>query len=74
VIKQSAHVSPFQGFGELGLRRTQGASAPRVALRSTLGYLIMPRWGEDHANGAQLMQFSCIAGSDDLFDHNWAQG
>jgi len=29
--------------------RTDGdviSSAPRVALRSTLGYLIMPRWGE----------------------------
>ena len=29
----------------LGRRRTQVVSAPRVALRSTLGYLIMPRWG-----------------------------
>jgi hypothetical protein len=40
------YVSPFQGFGELGRRRTQVAGVPRVALRSTLGYLIMPRWGE----------------------------
>ena len=60
-VNQCAHVSPFQGFGELGRRRTQRDGvrprvmaydpgwrfAPRVALRSTLGYLIMPRWGED---------------------------
>jgi len=26
-------------------RTTQGGGAPRVALRSTLGYLIMRRWG-----------------------------
>ena len=26
-------------------RTTQGGGAPRVALRFTLGYLIMPRWG-----------------------------
>ena len=36
------YVSPFQGFGELGRRRAQVARVPRVALRSTLGYLIMP--------------------------------
>jgi hypothetical protein len=40
------YVSPFQGVGELGRRRAQVAGVPRVALRSTLGYLIMPRWGE----------------------------
>ena len=45
-VNQCAHVSPFQGLGELGRRLTQVAGAPRVALRSTLGYLIMPRWGE----------------------------
>jgi hypothetical protein len=44
--KPMCYVSPFQGFGELGRRRTQVAGVPRVALRSTLGYLIMPRWGE----------------------------
>jgi hypothetical protein len=43
--KPMCYVSPFQGLGELG-RRTQVAGVPRVALRSTLGYLIMPRWGE----------------------------
>ena len=40
------YVSPFQGLGELLRRRAQVAGVPRVALRSTLGYLIMPRWGE----------------------------
>jgi hypothetical protein len=44
--KPMCYVSPFQGFAELGRRRTQVAGVPRVALRSTLGYLIMPRWGE----------------------------
>ena len=44
--KPMCYVSPFQGFGELGRRRAQVAGVPRVALRSTLGYLIMPRWGE----------------------------
>jgi hypothetical protein len=45
-VNQCAFVSPFQGFGELGRRRTQGDGVrPRVALRSTLGYLIKPRWG-----------------------------
>jgi len=34
------------GLGELGRRRAKVAGVPRVALRSTLGYLIMPRWGE----------------------------
>ena len=40
------YVSPFQGLGELLRRRAQVAGVPRVALRSTLGYLIVPRWGE----------------------------
>ena len=40
------YVPPFQGYGELGRRCAQVAGVPRVALRSTLGYLIMPRWGE----------------------------
>ena len=44
--KPMCYVSPFQGLGELGRRRAQVAGVPRVALRSTLGYLIMPRWGE----------------------------
>ena len=44
--KPMCYVSPFQGLGELGRRRAQVAEVPRVALRSTLGYLIMPRWGE----------------------------
>ena len=44
--KPMCYVSPFQGFGELGRRRAQVAGVPRVALRFTLGYLIMPRWGE----------------------------
>ena len=40
------YVPPFQGFGEFGRRGTQRDGVrPRVALRSTLGYLIMPRWG-----------------------------
>ena len=47
-VNHCEHVRPFQGFGELGRRLTQGDRVPpRVALRSTLGYLIMPRWGED---------------------------
>ena len=29
----------------MGRRLTQGAGAPRVALRSSLGYLILPLWG-----------------------------
>ena len=44
--KPMCYVSPFQGLGELGRRRAQVAGVPRVALRSTLGCLIMPRWGE----------------------------
>jgi hypothetical protein len=44
--KPMCYISPFQGLGELGRRRAQVACVPRVALRSTLGYLIMPRWGE----------------------------
>ena len=44
--KPMCYVSPFQGLGELGRRRAQVAGVPRVALRSTLGYPIMPRWGE----------------------------
>ena len=44
--KPMCYVSPFQGLGELGRRRAQVAGEPRVALRFTLGYLIMPRWGE----------------------------
>jgi len=44
--KPMCYVSPFQGLGELGRRRAKVAGVPRVALRSTLGYLIMPRWGE----------------------------
>ena len=35
-------------------RTTQGGGAPRVALRSTLGYLIMPRWGERSGYGSVL--------------------
>jgi hypothetical protein len=38
--------------------RTDGdviSSAPRVALRSTLGYLIMPRWGERSGYGSVLI-------------------
>jgi len=44
--KPMCYVSPFQGLGELLRRRAQVAGVPRVALRSTLGYLILPRWGE----------------------------
>ena len=55
-VNQCAHVPPFQGFGELGHRRTQGDRVqPRVALRSTLGYLIMPRWGERSGYGSVLI-------------------
>ncbi|MFZ4080629.1 MAG: hypothetical protein ACOYKN_05340, partial [Pirellula sp.] len=36
-VNRCAHVSPFQGFGKSGHRRTQVAGVPRVALRSTLG-------------------------------------
>ena len=53
-VNRCAHVSPFQGFCELGRRRTQVAGVPRVALRSTLGYLIMPRWGERSGYGSVL--------------------
>ena len=46
-VNQCAVVSPFQGFGESERRLTQGDRVrPRVALRSTLGYLILPLWGE----------------------------
>ncbi len=38
-----------------GRRCTQGDGAPRVALRSTLGYLIMPRWGERSGYGSVLI-------------------
>jgi hypothetical protein len=55
-VNRCAHVSPFQGFGELGRRLTQGDRVrPRVALRSTLGYLIMPRWGERSGYGSVLI-------------------
>ncbi len=40
--KPMCYVSPFQGLGELGRRRAQVAGVPRVALRSTLGYLYTP--------------------------------
>jgi hypothetical protein len=45
--KPMCYVSPFQGFGELGRRRAQVAGVPRVALRSTLGYLICPVGAND---------------------------
>jgi len=55
-VNRCAHVRPFQGFGELGRRRTQGDRVrPRVALRSTLGYLIMPRWGKRSGYGSVLI-------------------
>ena len=50
--KPMCYVSPFQGLGELGRRRAQVAGVPRVALRSTLGYLIKPRWGERSGYGS----------------------
>ena len=53
--KPMCYVSPFQGLGELGRRRAQVAGVPRVALRSTLGYLIMPRWGERSGCGSVLI-------------------
>ena len=53
--KPMCYVSPFQGLGELGRRRAQVAGVPRVALRSTLGYLIMPRWGERSGYGSVLI-------------------
>ena len=40
----------------MGRRRTQVAGVPRVALRSTLGYLIMPRWGERSGYGSVLIE------------------
>ena len=43
--KPMCYVSPFQGLGELGRRRAQVAVVPKLALRSPLGYLIMPRLG-----------------------------
>ena len=50
------YVPPFQGFGELGRRGTQRDGVrPRVALRSTLGYLIMPLWGERSGYGSVLI-------------------
>jgi hypothetical protein len=55
-VNQCAHVSPFQGFGESERRRTQVAGVPRVALRSTLGYLIMPRWGKRSGCGSVLIE------------------
>jgi hypothetical protein len=57
-VNQCAHVSPFQGFGELGRRRTQRDGVrPRVALRSTLGYLIKPRWGGRSGYGSVLSAY-----------------
>ena len=38
-----AVLRPFRAFG-IGWVRTR-ADAPRVALRSTLGFLMLPRWG-----------------------------
>ena len=50
------YVPPFQGFGELGRRGTQRDGVrPRVPLRSTLGYLILPRWGERSGYGSVLI-------------------
>ena len=47
------YVSPFQGLGEMERRRIQGDRVrPRVALRSTLGYLIMPLWGDRSGYGS----------------------
>jgi hypothetical protein len=54
--KPMRYVPPFQGFGELGRRGTQRDGVrPRVALRSTLGYLIMPLWGERSGYGSVLI-------------------
>jgi hypothetical protein len=58
----------------LPLGNYPGQPIPRASLGFALGYLIEPRWGEDQPNGARLLQFSCVAGSDDLFEHDWAQG
>jgi hypothetical protein len=53
--KPMRYVPPFQGVRELGRRRTQVASAPRMPLRSTLGDLMMPRWGERSGCGSVLI-------------------
>jgi hypothetical protein len=42
-VNQCGHVSPFQGFGELARRRTQGDGVrPRVALRTQGGASLYP--------------------------------
>ena len=55
-VNQCAHVSPFQGFGELGLRRTQGRSRttqggaslyPGLSHYAPLGRTIRLRIGVD---------------------------
>lgn len=46
---------------ESNVHRTRRASTPRVALRSTLGYFMMPRWGnaiERLLNEFRLFEYS----------------
>jgi hypothetical protein len=41
-VNQCAHVSPFQGFGELGRRTQRDGERPRVALRTQGGASLYP--------------------------------
>jgi hypothetical protein len=56
------YVSPFQGLGELGRRRAQVAGVPRVALRSTLGYLICPVGANDPVENTRVKNSGTVPG------------